>query len=170
MSNIPNAVKALLVRQLTIELGVHIVYRKISLILDQRGYEGASLWFKKASEEEHSHWDKILTYLADRNDISEAEPIPNMQNLSAKDLPSLLSCFERALEFEKTVTQALEELAKESQTNGDFTTLQFINWFLDEQVSSEKEIDTYVRQLRDYGDTLYAVRLWDNELLEKVSE
>ena len=75
-----------------------------------------------------------------------------------------LAVFEDVMALEQQVTALINNLMKLSIVEGDFATQSILQWFIDEQVKGEFEVNTILEKLRMIGDDKSALLALDSEL------
>lgn len=126
-------VASILNAQITNEHQSAQIYFAISAYLDDKGWNNAGKLFLKYGHEEMSHMRKIQEYMYDRNNKVTIQPITAVQS-EYVDIRGALST---ALQHEIQVTQNWNNIACTARDCGDYTTMHFAKWFLDEQVEEE---------------------------------
>lgn len=126
--------------QIRNELHSHAVYLAMSAWLETTPFKGFAAKYHAAALEEHGHAMKFYGYLADRDGrirvLAVAEP--------PFEYPSVVDAAKAALEQERTVSTQIRKIYTQAQTDGDFETLSFLRWFLDEQVEEEKTAQDFL--------------------------
>ena len=127
-------VAALLVEQVGHELTAHQAYFGISLYFERQSLTKWARLFHGQSVEEAQHAAKIISFLVD--------------NEVPFDLPALgpgtathaspAAAVRAALDAELQVTGQFETLAGVAREAGDHRSLQFLQWFIDEQLEEER--------------------------------
>ena len=56
------------------------------------------------------------------------------------------------------------EIAKKAEEESDRTTLNFIDWFIAEQIEEEEAVNNIIKRLDMFGDDKVALYLMDQEL------
>lgn len=125
--------------------------------LDLNGY--AELFHDYALEERKHAFD-MLTFLDDCNcdTTITAEKQEIVNNFSS---PAHL--FEVALEHEKKVTKAISDIHKNAHKLEDFTSVNFLNKYLEEQVEEEDKMQERLMRLKLAGTNTSAILLLDHE-------
>ena len=144
--NLTDALQA----QLNVERLNSAIYRAMSLALENANWPGTAAHFAHASQDEQGHADKIAGYLIDRNTqpLYAALPLPTVTT------PDLLPCFQAAMEREQLTSAAIDQLAAQAESEGDRATCIFLQWFVMEQIESEREYtDKLLEVSRAQGDT-----------------
>ena len=126
-------VASILNTQITNEHQSAQIYFAISAYLDDKGWNNAGKLFLKYGHEEMDHMRKIQEYMYDRNNKVTIQPITAVQS-EYVDIRGALSA---ALQHEIQVTQNWNDIACTARDCGDYTTMHFAKWFLDEQVEEE---------------------------------
>jgi len=153
--------KALLIAQVGHELSAHQTYMGITLHFERESLRGWAKFFRDQATEEAGHAWKIITFLID-NDVEFSLPqiggTPTTYG-SARD--AVLT----ALTSEQRVTAQFEALANAARDAKDNRTLQFVQWFIEEQVEEERTM-TALLDVIDSGINLFQAEA----LLEGISE
>ena len=99
-------------------------------------YPRLSAFFYAQAEEEREHAMKMVNYLLDQNaqpDLAEiAAPLTTF--------PDHVSPIRHALAQEQQVTVAISGLFEIARETRDYTSEQFLQWFLEEQVEEESSM------------------------------
>lgn len=132
-TSLSEEVESLLNEQIKIEAKSSSTYLSMASWCDRHGFENSATFFYSQAEEERAHMLKIFRYI---NDQGGAAISPEISNIPA-DFDSFKSVFEDALSQEVSVTQSLNRIAGKCQSLHDFTTFNFLSWFLNEQVEEE---------------------------------
>jgi ferritin len=157
---IADPVAKLLVGQLASEFTAHSVYLGISAYFTRESLNGWAKHFRGQAIEEAEHGWKIASFLID-NDV--AFLLPQIGS-AATTYKSARDALEVAQKSERRVTQAFEAIANAAREAQDNRTLEFVQWFIAEQVEEERTVAALI-ELVDSG-----INLFDAELhLERVS-
>ena len=109
------------------------LYLSMASRCEVNGYAGASDFLYEHATEEREHALKLLKYVNDRGGhakvLSLEEP--------AFEFNSLQSVFEQVLEHEILVTSLINNLVAISMEEKDYTTHNFLQWFVTEQIEEE---------------------------------
>ena len=124
----------LLVAQVASELSAHQTYMGISLHFARESLGGWATFFRDQATEEAEHGGKIIAFLID-NDVEFSLP-------AVGGAPTRYGSAREAVEVaqasERRVTQQFETLANAAREAQDNRTLQFLQWFIEEQVEEER--------------------------------
>jgi ferritin len=103
---------------------------------------------RKASAEEQTHADKIGGYLIDRNACPLIDTTPAYTAPDGAMLIIGRLCFAAALQREMQVTEMLKTIYDLADQADDPQTCIFLQWFLAEQTSAERELIELVARLQ----------------------
>lgn len=119
--------------QVSAEFFASITYLQMCAWCDAKGLEGASSFFKKHSLEERDHMDKVFSYMTESNlpVCLGSTPAPK------SEFANLMDVLNAAFEHEKIVTQKVNKLAELAFEHKDYTTFNFMQWFIAEQHEEE---------------------------------
>jgi ferritin len=126
-------VTRLLIEQVGHELGAHQAYMGISFHFQRESLKGWARLFHEQAEEEAGHAAKIVTFLID-NEVPFDLPAVGV---APTHYASAADAVQAALASEVRVTAQFDALASAATADGDHRSLQFLQWFIDEQVEEE---------------------------------
>ncbi|AHM63448.1 ferritin [Flammeovirgaceae bacterium 311] len=109
------------------------VYLAMGSWCDQHGFDNSANFFYKQSSEERGHMMRIFKYILDVGGNAVSPEISGIQ----QDYDSFRSVFEHALEQEIAITQSINRIVAKCYQMQDFTTVTFLQWFLEEQIEEE---------------------------------
>ncbi|HEX2086034.1 MAG TPA: ferritin [Solirubrobacteraceae bacterium] len=139
---------ARLTEQVGNELAASQQYVQIALHYDAETLPRLAAFFYDQAREERNHAMMMVQYLLDA-DVTPALPgVP----APAADFGDLVAPVRLALDQERDVTQQINELVALARQDGDFTSEQFLQWFLKEQVeevATMSDLLTVVGRARD---------------------
>ena len=124
------------------------LYLSMASWAEAKGLEGISEWFYAQSEEEREHMLKFIRYVNERG----GHAIVPKVDLPPKDFPSVKAVFEASLEHEQMVTAAINDIVALSLEERDFTTNNWIQWFVTEQLEEEASVNGILDKLSLLGD------------------
>jgi ferritin len=132
-SSLHEEIESILNAQIKSEATASAVYLAMSSWCDSQGLAHSADFFAKQSDEERGHMLKIFRYVNDRGGKAISPEVTKIP----QNFQSFRSLFEQTLEQEMHVTQQFNTIAEKCLNLKDFVTLQFIQWFLAEQVEEE---------------------------------
>jgi bacterioferritin B len=124
----------LLVAQIAHELNAHQLYMGISLSFERQSLKGWSKLFHDQAVEEAGHAGKIMAFLID-NEVEFAMPAVRT---APTTYASARAAVEAALASEQKVSALFETMVNTCRDAQDNRSLQFLWWFVEEQVEEER--------------------------------
>lgn len=153
-------IETLLVDQVNFEISSAYLYLAMAAYCDSIDMPGFANWFKVQWEEEIFHSNKMYAYIVDRGGKIEMEKIDKPQST----WDSLIDAFKAALAHEQVVTERINKIMSAAVKVGDHATISFLNWFIDEQVEEEANVDNIVKQLKMLGSSGHGLFMLDKEM------
>lgn len=141
-------------KQINMELHASYVYLALAYQFDRHdvALKGFYEYFKKNSDEEREHAQKLMKYLNERGGTIRLEPV---QPPSKYDFQTGLEAMHVALKLERDVNDSLLKLHKIASQREDPHLTDFLEEeFLDEQVKAIKEIGSHITNLNRVGSGL----------------
>ena len=80
----------------------------------------------------------------------------------------MLDPLEAAAEHERYVTSLINNIYREAQADGDYRTMKFLDWFVDEQMEEENSADTMIGQYKLFGQDPRGLYLLNQEYAGRV--
>jgi ferritin len=136
-------VEQMLQNEVTLERTNSTVYRSMADDLENKGWGGSAKWMRKSSDDELTHADKFAGLLVDRNITPVYASLPAIE-LVEGELPAY---FRNAYAAEQKTTAAIEQIYKQAHDEGEFLVTQFLQYFLEEQRKSEREVWDIIQML-----------------------
>jgi len=152
-------------KQINLELYASYVYQSMAWYFDRDdvALPGFHKYFKKSSDEEREHAEKLMKF---QNQRGGRIVLQDVKKPERDEWGSGLEAMQAALALEKHVNQALLDLHKLSDSNGDAQFCDFIEAnFLTEQVEAIKEISDHITNLKRVGTGL-GEYMYDKNSLE----
>ena len=133
MAKVSAAMTKALNAQVARELQASHNYLAMSVYLEGRSLEHLAAFFVRQADEERSHAMKLVAYL---QEVGQAPVVPALTRPKAR-YSSVADVFKTSLRQEQAVTRAIHEIVATAQAKNDYATLQFLQWFVTEQVEEE---------------------------------
>jgi len=152
----------LLVAQISSELGAHQTYLGISLYFERQSLRRWAKVFRDQSAEEAQHASKIMAFLLDNEVEFELPGLPG----ATTHYKSATEAVETALASEVKVTGQFNAMATAAVEAGDHRGLQFLQWFIDEQVEEERTMRGLLDLLASGVNLFQAQELLDETIGE----
>jgi ferritin len=140
------------------------LYLAMASWAEANGYEGIAKWLYSQAEEERMHMLKLIAYINERGGKAI---IPAFEKPPA-DFKSVQPMFEEVLKHEQYVTDSINEIVAVCANEKDFTTHNWIQWFVTEQIEEEASAKNILDKLNMLGDgPLY---MFDRDIMSLRSE
>ena len=140
------------------------LYLAMASWAETNGLEGVSNWFYAQHMEETDHMLRFIKYINERGGHAI---VPTIEQ-PPKDFESVKQVFEASLEHEQMVTKAINDIVGLALEEKDFTTHNWIQWFVDEQLEEESSVQSILDKLNLLGEgNLY---LFDRDIMAMRAE
>jgi ferritin len=131
-------------KQIRLELESAYLYLSMSSYLSDINLNGFAHWMRLQYEEEQMHAMKMYDYVIERGGRILLEPISAPQH----QWENVVEIFEHTLSHEQSVTARINFLVNLAIEERDHATVNFLQWFIDEQVEEESSVEELLGQLR----------------------
>lgn len=158
-------VEAAMNDQLQKELQSAYVYLGMSAYCETESLPGFAAWLRRQFDEEQQHAFRFYNFIVDRGARVELKQL----DAPPTKYSSPLAVFETALEHEKGVTKAINELYDLVAREKDFASQAWLDWFATEQVEEEKTVTQIVEDLRRVGGSGDGLFFLDKDLASRTS-
>lgn len=145
---ISNKVAAAINEQIGNEFGASLQYVAIASFFASEGLVELAARFYTQADEERMHAMKFVKYLVDAGAQVEIPKIPAPKG----GFKSAAEAVKLSLEWEKTVTDQINRLAKLAAGESDYLTANFLNWFVNEQLEEVSSMDNLYRTIKRAGE------------------
>ena len=162
---LPSSLEDALNKQIGLEFASAHNYLSMSAYFESEAWEGFSSWMGTQSDEERGHAMKFYHYLLDRDGSVRLPEIPAPRF----DFTTPLDVFETTLQQEQDISKSIFALYKAAHDVGDFATVSFLKWFVDEQVEEEKLVSDMVDRLKRSAGNNEAMLLLDRLAGERMA-
>ncbi len=139
--------------QIKSEFGASAQYIAIAIYFDEEGLPDLAQFFYTQSEEERMHAMKFVHFLLETGAKPLIPGLPNMVN----EFESPYAAVEFALKQEQKVTQQIHNIVRIAKEEDDFASVNFLQWFVDEQVEEEDSMTTLLQTIKHAGSSLLLV-------------
>jgi len=139
------------------------LYLSISAYLKGLGLKGFASWLRIQAKEEVEHGLRIFDYIINCNSFVTLKQI----HMPDFEFNGVLPVIRKIYEHEKSITSSIMTVAKLAEDECDRTTLNFVDWFIEEQVQEEENIKDIIKRLELFGEDKVALLLIDRELGER---
>ncbi|MDE1190876.1 MAG: ferritin [Arachidicoccus sp.] len=127
----------------------------------QPGLKGVSQFFFKHSDEERMHMLKLINFINERGGFAM---IPALEQ-PILTFPSLKKAFEELLGHEIKVSESINAIVDLSLQEKDYATLNFLQWYVNEQIEEERLARECNDKLELIGDDKSGLYLFDRDII-----
>lgn len=147
--------------QLNLEFYSANLYLQMSAWAADKGFEGAAAFLREHSVEEMQHMQRLFNYLSDTG------AMPVLGSIAAPPVifNSLNEVLEQAYEHEQLITAKINELAHAAMTTQDYSTFNFLQWYVAEQHEEEKLFKSVLDKLALVGTSGKGLFFVDKDLM-----
>ncbi|MDR3567650.1 MAG: ferritin [Syntrophobacteraceae bacterium] len=150
--------------QINAELYSSYLYLSMASYCKRLNLEGFARWMEVQALEELSHAMKFFNFVNERGAKVELQAIAG----PPVSWDSPLSVFEAVYGHEVKVTGLIYELVNLAMELRDHAAVNFLQWFVNEQVEEETSADNIVQKLRLIGSDGGGLYMVDQELGQRV--
>jgi len=120
--------------QVTLEFFSSNLYLQMSAWCDTKGLNGSAKFLRAHAAEEMEHMHKIFDYIQDTGALAIIDTIDKPE----MEFDSLKEVFTKTYKHEKMITAQINELVDIALSEKDFSTFNFLQWYVSEQHEEEK--------------------------------
>jgi len=122
-------------------------YLALAYWCDDQALDGCKNFFMRQSEEERMHMLKIYDFISENN----AFPLTPAIEQPPLEYNSIQEVFDLVLEQEQKVTAAIYNIVDICYKESDYSTLKFMDWYVEEQREEETTISTIIDRIKVIG-------------------
>ncbi len=159
-----NKVEEALNKQIELEHFSSQLYLAMASWAEKSGFNGSANFLYEHSDEEREHMLKLFHYVNDRNGHAIVPKVeqPELEYKSIQDV------FKEIFEHEKMITAAINDLVGLCYEEKDFTTVSFLQWYVEEQIEEESLFSNILDKFNLLGGDKAKMYMFDNEM-EKLA-
>ena len=157
---ISSKVEAALNRQIDLEGYASMYYLSMASWCEVKGFNGIASFLYHHSDEERMHMLKLFRYINDRGGHAI---VPGLQS-PPKDYVSIREIFDTVLSHEVKVSNEINALVALCIEEKDYTTHNFLQWYVAEQIEEETLARNVLDKLNLIGDDKGGMYLFDRDL------
>lgn len=152
-------------KQIELECYASFLYLSMASWCDREGFEGGNKFMNRQSEEERDHMMRLFHYISevDGHAIVPAVKQPPI------DFESITSMYQQVYEHEQRVTKSINELVALCYSENDYSTLHFLQWYVEEQREEEALMRSIMDRIKLIGDGPQSLFYIDKEI-EKINK
>lgn len=147
-------------KQINAEIYSSYMYYSMSTYFEALSLKGFAHWIRVQALEELTHVQKFATFMADRG----ARALMHAVEAPPAEWDSPLAAAEAVYEHEVLVSGLVNDLMDLALEERDHATVNFMQWFIGEQVEEEASADEIVQQLKLVDKTKGGLFLLDKEM------
>jgi len=140
------------------------LYLAMSAWLREKNLDGYAHWFYIQYKEEMDHALIFYNFVLNAGGTVKLGAIDAPPN----EFDSLQNVLEQSLEHERLVTSLIYNIADAATTAKDFKTLQFLDWFIKEQVEEEDNASSSIGRLKNFGGDAMGLHTLDQAMQARV--
>lgn len=153
-------IEAALNKQIELEAASSNYYLSMASWAETEGLTGVATFLYGHSDEERMHFTKLVKFVNERGGHGT---VPALKAPPAK-YKSVTQVFETILHHEEKVSQSINELVDLCLKEKDYSTHNFLQWYVTEQIEEEALARTNVDKLRLMGGEKAALYFFDRDL------
>ena len=139
--------------QIKSEFGASQQYIAIAIYFDEESLPDLAQFFYTQSEEERFHAMKFVHFMLETG----AKPlIPDLSGFR-NSFDSAAEAVQFALEQEERVTNEINNIVRIAKEENDYASVNFLQWFVDEQVEEIDSMTTLLQTIKHAGSSLLLV-------------
>jgi len=154
-------VENILNKQIEIEANSSQFYLAMASWAETKGLEGVANFFYRHSDEEREHMLKLVKYVNERG----GHAIIPALNKPPKLFDCLSHVFQDLLNHEIMVTKEINNVVDICLKDKDYTTHNFMQWYVAEQIEEEALARHILDKLKLIGDDKGGLYLFDRDIL-----
>ena len=147
-------------KQIELEAFSSQYYLSMASWADTQGLNGVSTFLYKHADEERMHMLKLIKFVNERGGYGIV-PALKQPPVTFK---SVKAVFEEILKHEMLVTAEINGLVEITLTGKDYTTHNFLQWYVSEQIEEEALARKIVDKLKLFGDDKSGLYFFDRDL------
>jgi len=151
---------AALNKQIGLEAHASFLYLSMAAWCDGEGLENCATFMHRQSAEERDHMLRIFEYMSEVDAHALAPAIKQVPH----NFESPQKMFEMVYAHEQKVTKSIHDLMKIAKAEDDYTTDNFLQWYITEQREEEDLMRSILDKIKLIGDSPMALYYIDKEI------
>lgn len=147
-------------RQVALEADSSQFYLSMASWVETQGFNGVAQFMYKHADEERFHMLKLMKFINERGGHAQ---VPELKK-PPKDFSSITEIFENLLKHEIAVTEDINKVVDLCLKEKDYTTHNFMQWYVSEQIEEEGLARTIQDKLKMIGKDKGGLYLFDRDL------
>ena len=141
------------------------LYLSMANCFTAKNLDGMASWMRLQSEEERVHAMKFLDFINQRGGRVALQQI----NQPQLDWAAPLEAFQQAYNHEIEISQKIDALVDLATKESDHAAVNFLQWFVSEQVEEEANALAIVDKLKMVGDNMMGVLMMDAQVGQRTA-
>ncbi len=146
--------------QINLEFYSSNLYLQMGAWCEANGMEGCQAFLSSHADEEMAHMRRLFGYVADAGGMPQIGAI----DAPRSEFGSVREIFEATLEHERFVTSKINDLADTAFQEKDYSTFNFIQWYVAEQHEEEKLFSSILDRVKMIGSDGRGLFFIDREI------
>ena len=147
-------------KQIELEAASSQLYLSMASWAETKSFNGVSAFLFKQSDEERFHMIKLVKYVNERGGKAL---IPALKQ-PEKEFKTLNIIFEQILSHEIMVSNEINKLVDVCLQEKDYTTHNFLQWYVAEQIEEEAQAKTILDKINLIGEDRGGLYLFDRDI------
>lgn len=152
--------------QINLEFFSSNLYLQMGAWCEYKAFEGCAAFMKKHAAEEMTHMQRLWEYVNETGALARIGTIEAPQ----EDFSNIKEVFEVTLAHEETITKAINSLADIAFQEKDYSTFNFLQWYVAEQHEEEKLFKSILDKIDMIGLEHQGLFFIDQEVGKLVNE
>ena len=148
--------------QIELEAYSSQLYLSMASWAEKKGYNGSALFLYEHADEERGHMLKLFHYINDR----DGHAIVPALDKPPHEFDSIKLVFEEVLNHERMISESINNLVGTCIEEKDYTTQNFLQWYVSEQIEEENLAKTNLDKLTLLGNDKANMYMFDKEMSE----
>jgi ferritin len=158
------SVESAINQQINAEFHSAYLYLSMSAYFQSIGLAGYANWMRIQYQEEMAHATHFFDYVNERGGRVILTPIGTVD----VDFNGVVDVFEKTLAHEQKVTSLINNLVDVAIAEGDHATRSFLQWYVDEQVEEEANVEQILNNLKLIKGEGQGLLMMDREMQARV--
>lgn len=146
--------------QIELEAYASSLYLAMASWCDRQGMGGSAQFMHRQSEEERAHMMRIFHYISDVDGTAITPAIKQ----PPLEYPSIQELFSTVYAHEQKVTASIHKLLDLCNEEDDYTTHNFLQWYISEQREEEALMRTILDKIKIIGTGAQSLYFIDKEV------
>ncbi len=152
--------------QIKLEFLSSQLYLAMASWAETKGYNGSAEFLYEHTDEERMHGMKLFRYVNDRGGHAVVPVLEQPQI----EYESISAMFKQILEHEIMISESINNLVGICMDERDFTTQNFLQWYVTEQIEEESLFRNILDKLNLLGDDKARMYMFDSDMGKMLTE